>query len=187
MVHSLINDKGFTVPCHTCPMVAEAIKDQHQIGKHLMLCGFLSNKWCKAIEHHTKMRTSSKSAQLVSSLWKMYFFPIWNQRNSLLHQEGSYAIQREHEKLNETLQMVKDNHRSLIHHSQYHLVDYTEDHIGRWGIDTKREMISLLVAARLSYNSLLQKGDRRQSLITDYWKWYLTFTSGVHTLPGVQC
>ena len=99
----------------------------------------------------------------------MYFFPIWNQRNVLLHKEGSYAIQSKHDTLNETLRMVRENHRKLIHHSQYHLIDYTEDHIGWWGIDTKREMLSLLVAARLSYNSLLPKGDQRQSLITDYW------------------
>ena len=139
-------------------------------GKHLMLRGFLSSKWHKAIEHHTNVQTSSKSAQLISSLWKTYFFPIWNQRNYLLHQEGIFSIQRKHETLNAAPRMVKENHWSLIHHSQYHLVEYTEDHIGRWGIDTKQEMVSLLVAARLSYNSLLQKGDRRQSLITDYWK-----------------
>ena len=133
-----------------------------------MLWGFLINKWHKAIEHHTKVRTSIKSALLVSSLWKMYFFSIWNQGNYLLHKEVSYAIQREHQTLNEKLRMVKDNHRSLIHHTQYHLIYYTEDHIGHWVIDTKREIVSLLVAARLSYSSLLQKGYRRQSLITDY-------------------
>ena len=170
MVRSLSADKDFQMPCHTCPKVAEAIEDQHHIGKHLMLRGFLSSKWRKAIEHHTKVQASSKSAQLISSLWKTYFLPIWNQQNSLLHQEGSFAIQREHETMNATLRMVKENHWSLIHHSQYHLVEYTEDQIGWWGIDTKREMVSLLVAVRLSYNSLLQKGDRRQSLITDYWK-----------------
>ena len=170
MIRSISADTDLQIPCHTCPKVAEAIEDQHQIVKHLMLRGFLSSKWRKAIEHHTKVRTSSKSAKLISSLWKTFFFPIWNQKNSLLHQEGSFAIQREHETLNETLRTVKENHRSLIHHSQYHLIDYTEDHIDWWGIDTKREMVSLLVAARLSYNSLLQKGDRRQSLITDYWK-----------------
>ena len=170
MVRSLSADKDFKIPCHICPKVAESIKDQHQIGKHLMLRGFLSSKWRKAIENHKKVRASSKSAQLISSLWKTYFLPIWNQQNSLLHQEGIFAIQREHETLNATLRMVKENHRSLIHHSQYHLIEYTEDHIGWWGMDTKREMVSLLVAARLSYNSLLQKGDRRQSLIADYWK-----------------
>ena len=152
-----------------------------------MLWGFLRSKWRQAIKHHTKVRTNSKSALLVSSLWKTYFFPIWNQRNLLLHKEGSYAIQWEHETLNETLCMVKHNHRSLIHYTQYHLVDYTEDHISQWGIDTKQEIMSLLVAARLSYSSLLQKGYPRKSLITDYWKWYITFTSGVHALPGVQC
>ena len=76
----------------------------------------------------------------------------------------------EHETLNETFWMVKHNHRELIHYTQYHLVDYTKDHISRWVIDTKQEMVSFLVAARLSYISLLQKGDQRQSLIIDYWK-----------------
>ena len=170
MIRSISADTDFQIPCHTCPKVAEAIDDQHRIGKHLMLRGFVSNKCRTAIEHHTKVRASSKSAQLISSLWKTYFLPIWNQQNSLLHQEGSFAIQREHETLNATLRVMKENHRSLMHHSQYHLVEYTEDNIDRWGIDTKREMVSLLVAARLSYNSLLQKGDRRQSVITDYWK-----------------
>ena len=114
------------------------------------------------------------------------FFPIWNQRNYLLHKEGSVATKREHETLNETLRMVKHKHRELIHYTQYHLVDYMEDHISWWGIDTKLEMLSLLVAARLSYNSLLQKRDQRHSLITDYWKRCITIISGVHTLPGVK-
>ena len=98
------------------------------------------------------------------------FFPIWNQRHSLLKKEGSFATKREHETLNETLQMVKHKHRELIHYTHYHLVYYKEEHISWWGIDTKREMVSLLVAARLIYNKLLQKGDWRQSLITDFWK-----------------
>ena len=38
-------------------------------------------------------------------------------------------MKREHETLNETLWMVKHNHRELINYTQYHLVDYTEDHI----------------------------------------------------------
>ena len=110
-------------------MVAEAIADQQKIGKHLMLRGFLSSIWRQAIDHHTKVRINSKSTLLVSSFWKTYFFPIWNQRNLLLHKEGSYVMQQEHETLNETLRMVKHNHRKLIHYTQYHLVDYTEDHI----------------------------------------------------------
>ena len=35
----------------------------------------------------------------------------------------------------------------------------------QWGIDTKREMVNILLAARLSYAAILQKGDRNQSLI----------------------
>ena len=96
MVHSLSTDKDITGTCHTCPMVAEAIEDQQTIGRYLMLQGFLSSKWRQAIKHHTKVRTNSKSALLVSSLWKTYFLTIWNQRNLLLHKEGSYEIQQEH-------------------------------------------------------------------------------------------
>ena len=37
MVRSLSADKDFTIPNHTCPMVAAAIEDQQQIGKNLSL------------------------------------------------------------------------------------------------------------------------------------------------------
>ena len=94
MVQSLSDDKDVTLTCQTCPMVVEAIADQQKIGKYLMLRVFLSSKWRQAIGHHTKVRINSKSALLVSSLWKTYFFPIWNHRNLLLHKEGSYAIKR---------------------------------------------------------------------------------------------
>ena len=37
-------------------------------------------------------------------------------------------------------------------------------------IETKREMVSVLVAARISYAEMLKNGEQKQSLITDYWK-----------------
>ena len=69
MIRNISADTDLQIPGHTCPKVAEAIEDQRHIGKHLMLRGFLSSKWRKAIEHHTKVRASSKSAQLISSLY----------------------------------------------------------------------------------------------------------------------
>ena len=58
-------------------------------------------------------------------------------------------------------------------------MEYTEEQIEHWGLDTKQEMGNILVAARLSYIAMLQKGDKRQLLITDYWKWCTIVTSGV--------
>ena len=40
-------------------------------------------------------------------------------------------------------------------------------------------MVNILLAARLSYAAMLWKGDKRQLLITDYWKLCTTVTSGV--------
>ena len=84
MVHSLSTDKDITLTSQKCPMVEEAIEDQQKLGKYLLLWVLLSSKWSQAIKHHTKVRTNSKSALLVSSLWKTYFLPIWNHHNLLL-------------------------------------------------------------------------------------------------------
>ena len=49
-------------------------------------------------------------------------------------------------------------------------MDYNEEQIKQWGIDTKREMVNILKSARLSYAEMTRKGNRKQSLVTDYWK-----------------
>ena len=69
-----------------------------------------------------------------------------------------------------TLTRFQHNFWELLHYTQYSLVDYTEKQIMKWGMDKKREMVNILLAARLSYAAILQKGDKKQSLITDYWK-----------------
>ena len=72
--------------------------------------------------------------------------------------------------LEKTLRTFKQNFRELVHYTQYHLVEYTDEQIERWGIATKREMVSILMAAILRYMRLGSERDNKQSLITDYWK-----------------
>ena len=62
--------------------------------------------------------------------------------------------------LEKTLQMFKQNFRELVHYTQYHLVDYTDEQVERWSIATKREMVSILMADRLSYTKLEQERDK---------------------------
>ena len=107
------------------------------------------------------------------------FKPLWNQCNVILHTQGSAARVKNNELLEATLIRFKQNFRDLLHYTQYNLVEYTDDQIEHWGLDTKREMVNISVAARISYTAMLRKGDKRQSLITDYWKWCTTVTSGV--------
>ena len=45
LVQDFSGEKDVTLTGQICSMVAEAISDQHKIGKHLMLLGFLSSKW----------------------------------------------------------------------------------------------------------------------------------------------
>ena len=119
---------------------------------------------------HTKERVQCKAGHLVKVVWKQVFMPMWNQRNKILHTKYSIAATREHEMLDKTLVRFLLNFIELLHHMQYNLGEYTEEQIQQWGIDTNREMVNILVAARLSYAAMLRKGDRKQSLITDYWK-----------------
>ena len=151
-------------------IVAEAIEDQKRIGKHLMLRGISSTKWRAAIATFTKERIGSKTSHLVKVMWKQLFLPIWTQRNTILHSETSISKMREKEMLEKTLWMFKQNFREMVHYMQYHLVEYTDEQIEQWSIATKREMVSILMAARLSYTKLTREGDKKQSLITDYWK-----------------
>ena len=72
--------------------------------------------------------------------------------------------------LEKTLQTFKQNFRELVHYTQYHIVECTDEQIERWGIATKREMVSILMAARLSYTRLSRERYKKQSLITDFWK-----------------
>ena len=95
---------------------------------------------------------------------------MWNQRNKILNTENSYAFTREHEMSNKTLDMFWLNYRELLNYTQYNMFEYTEDQIKHWGLDNKRKMVNILIAARLSYAAMIRKGDRRQSSITDYWK-----------------
>ena len=131
--------------------VAAAIEDQRRIGQHLMLRGILSKKWQEAIAVYTKERVGSKAGHLVKVIWKQVFKPMWNQQNAILHTEGSAASIKENELLEATLIRFKQNFRDLLHYMQYNMVEYTDDQIKHWGLDTKREMVNILVAARLSY------------------------------------
>ena len=72
--------------------------------------------------------------------------------------------------MEKTLRMFKQNFRELVHYTQYHFVEYTDEQVERWSIATKREMVSILMAARLSYTRVVPEREKKKSLITDYWK-----------------
>ena len=65
--------------------------------------------------------------------------------------------------LDKTLHKFKQNYRDLLNYTQYHLVDYMDDQIELWSIATKREMVSILIAARLSYMKSVKDRDKKQS------------------------
>ena len=74
-----------------------------------MLRGILSKKWSDAIAGYTKERISSKAGHLVKVIWKQVFKPFWNQRNMILHTEGSAASIKEQEMLESTLIRFRQN------------------------------------------------------------------------------
>ena len=134
-----------------------------------MLHGILSRKWRDVIAEQTKERVQCKASHMVKVIWKKMFMPMWNQRNKIIHTEDSIAVTREHEMLDKTLDRFILNFRELLHHMQYNLSEYTEEQTEHWGINAKREMVNILIAVRLSYASMLWKGDGKKSLIADFW------------------
>ena len=122
----------------------------------------MSKKWREAIAKFTKERIESKASQLVRVMWKQLFLPLWTQRNTILHSETSISKMREKEMLEKTLRIFKQNFRELVHYMQYHLVEYTDEQVEQWIIATKREMVSILMAARLSYTKLTREGGKKK-------------------------
>ena len=79
MVRFVSDDRDIIMTGKICHLVAKVIEDQQRFDKNLLIRGFLSKNWLQAIAHYTKVQIASKSSLLVSSLWKKYFFPVWNQ------------------------------------------------------------------------------------------------------------
>ena len=111
----LSKGRDITITDRVGNQLATAIEDQRRIGQHLMLRGILIRKWQDAIEGYTKERVGSKAGHLVKVIWKQVFKPLWNQRNSILHTEGSAASIKENELLEATLIRFKQNFRDLLH------------------------------------------------------------------------
>ena len=91
----------------------------------------------------------------------------------MLHSETSYVVQRENESMNRTLQMFQEKHRELVHYSMYHLIDYDDEEVMLWILEIKKELLRILIVARLSYAQFLERGDVQQSHITDFWTLYI--------------
>ena len=162
-VQFICEGKEINLQSNPVRIVAEAIEDQKRIGKQLMLRGVLSKKWREAIATFKKERIGSKASYLVKVIWKQLFLPLWNQHNTTMHSETSISKMREKEMLEKTLRTFKQNFRELVHYRQYHLVEYTDEQIERWGIATKREMVNILMEAILSYKRLVQERETRNN------------------------
>ena len=120
----------------------------------------MSSKWQNAIAGYTQERVGIKAVHLVKVIWKQVFKPLWNQCNTIIHTEGSAASIKVTELLEATLIRLKQKFRELLHYTQYNLVEYTDDQIMHWGMDMKREMVNILLAARLSYAAMMRKGKK---------------------------
>ena len=64
--------------------------------------------------------------------------------------------------------MFQEKHRELVNYSQYHLIDFDHEEVMLQSLEIKKEMVRIIIAAKLSYVKFVERGDAQQSLITDF-------------------
>ena len=69
--------------------IKEAIRQQQEIGVHLMLRGFLAKGWMTAIEAAGASHPERRMNALQSMIWDMIMDPLWHERNDIKHRKDN--------------------------------------------------------------------------------------------------
>ena len=152
----------------TCAEAWKAIESQDELGTHAILRGHHHIDWIRAImdlyrcrqippgHAHCRNRTPfDMSVLLVESSWTL-FNRIWSMRNSILHNNDSYAAKTEHSKLLKALYHFKENRHTLLHYRDRELIDIPHGVIATWDRKRRRKMISVLTDLSTQYKKELQ-------------------------------
>jgi hypothetical protein len=149
------------------PYMKQTIELQEHIGPEATLRGYLHKGWMTEIKRYTNHKVDRKRNAMLNGLWSFLFYPIWEQRNNILHIPNNIVTITEHRTLNEELIDWKRHHRDRLHTCQYHLTDYTDSDLDTWTIPHKHNTIKLLRTSHKNYMKHIKRSGL-QTLITKY-------------------
>ena len=150
--------------------IRTAIHQQMAIGTQYMLRGFLAVGWQDAIKSTGARQPERKMNALLRLVWDGIVLPLWHQRNDIMHQKENKNREKEDSSLAEKIQWyVAHRHEVMSLHDTF-LAEIDVSTLHRLRTDTKREWVRHLEKARAAYENELKQKEKRQHVITRYFK-----------------
>lgn len=149
--------------------VENAITQQLKLGPDLLFKGYITTLWINAIKDHAKKDFKKIMAHILLGLWRALFKPVWAFQNTILHDETNFVTQRYHQTLTNDLKEWKRKSKTLLHHTQQVLLDYTTEEMERWTIPTKQLTLSVLSDANKAYTKYKQHIQTGTHTLDHYW------------------
>jgi hypothetical protein len=150
--------------------MSDTILRQERIGPEATLRGYLHKGWLQDIMRYTRQNPDRKCKAMFIGLWDFLFYPVWEQRNGILHITDNIVTVTEHKNLNNELLDWKRHTRDRLHHTQYHLTAFTSEDLDRWSLPHKHNTIKLLRTSHKNYlRHTRTSTDRTQTTLTSFY------------------
>ena len=138
----------------------------------MMTRGFLATGWMTALVESGCPNPERRMNTLQTMVWDEYAFPMWAQRNEILHQskQTDEYHREEDNRLAAKITWYQQHRRELLSHHDQWLAKQDLTTLHRKRRATKREWIRILDKAREAYDNELNQLASSQNVITRYFQ-----------------
>ncbi|KAL7505232.1 hypothetical protein ACHAXN_004474 [Cyclotella atomus] len=150
------------------PELLPTLKARKKIGLLKMLQGFLSRKWIDGMEAYGEKFAPARMKVLFSGLWDIWFEPIWEMRNFILHKTPNKYNQLLESSNEEKLKWYRDNRHELLAFVDRDFVDHSNEEIQAMTQKTKHEWVKRLTSMSESYKEELKLTQVGQRVMTEF-------------------
>ena len=151
--------------------VQDAIAQQQAIGLNMMIRGFLANGWMAALVDSGTPYPERRMKTLQLLTWDDLAFPMWLQRNDILHEDTSNKYNRKEDSLlSAKITWYQQNRRDILSHHDQWLAEQDLSTLHRMQRTTKRAWTTILDKARDAYDNERNQRANSQNVITRYFQ-----------------
>ena len=160
---------GDTRPITNSTTLAYAIRQQDQIGRMMILRGFLAKGWAVSLLRQDVMLPHQTLAKILRLIWDIIVAAIWAARNDILHHQANHTATLEFAVLGTRLTWFLANKLEAISFHDRFLVNYDQADIEGMSFDTRQALVSHLEVAHSAYRLELLQMPSQRNRITHYF------------------
>ena len=150
------------------PEVKAAIAQQHAIGFHMMVRGFLATGWYDAIAATGASHPERKMTALQGLVWDTIVDPLWATRNDILHRQQNNFDAVEQERMAERMIWYSQHREEILSSHDQFLAEFDVATISRMPKAIKRVWVRHLDSVRHAFEIERRQRASNQHVITRY-------------------